>query len=180
MRIGIDQSKRSTAVVTVTDTGSLVAYELICAPKEIDNEELIVYQLDRLLKVVDAAINYENLLPDIFIEGLSFGSVSSSKDILAGLLWYIKTRLYVLYPDIKVTTVPVTSWRAKVIPIEERREIKRLNLKDGLKKATVAKLPFEVKVILEDYIINRSLKPSSIYDLADAHFLALHGLTDNK
>lgn len=167
--VGVDQSKRSTAVVAISDKGYLIDFMLICPAIELDNEELLIYHYDELFFFLDKYDNKEKVLA---IEGLSYGSVSSSKDLLAGLFWYIRTRLKVMYPDMLVGVIPCASWRAKVLSKEERQEISKLKVKDGLKKATVSKLPFSVRVRFEDYIRQNSFKKESVYDLCDAYWIA--------
>lgn len=169
MVVGIDQSKRSTALV-LTDEGKLEDFLLVCPSKELDNEDLILYQWELVYRFI---YKYCEFIDTINLEGLSFNSVSSSKDLLAGLHWSTRANLK-HFLGITANIVPVLSWRAKVLSKEERKSISELKIKDGLKKAVVDKLPFEVKVRFEDYIRECGFKATSLWDLSDAYQLSLY------
>lgn len=171
MFIGIDQSKRSTAVVAIDKKGNLKDFVVI-AVKEYDQEALIAEQWSKL----NLFLCPPRPIHAIAIEGLSFNSVGAGKDLLAGLFWYIRTRLYLEYGNVPVGIIPVLSWRCKVLNKEEQKSIRALKLKDGLKKAVVAKLPFEVKARFEEYIRVNGFKKEAIYDLADAYHLSVYRL----
>lgn len=173
MFVGIDQSKRSTAAVCIDSAGELVDFIVISPPMYLDGVELLVYQWAKLDTFV---YNYHKYLEGIALEGLSFNSVSSDKDLLSGLFWHLRTMLFVEYPSIPVGVCPVLAWRSKVLSKEERKALSLVKVKDGLKKAVVGKLPFGVRVKFEEYIRERGLKKESIWDLADAFFIAQYRL----
>jgi len=170
MFIGIDQSKRSTALVCINDEGALKNFLVIAAPMSVDNEEMLEWQWNEIRFFVRYCETTFGDIKGIAIEGLSFNSSSSGKDLLAGLFWYIRTMLYL--QGYRVGVIPVLAWRSKVIAKDERKAISALKHKDGIKKATVAKLPFEVKAQFETYIRDHKLKQQAIYDLCDAYFIA--------
>jgi hypothetical protein len=168
--------------------GELIGSILICNSK-LDNEELIVYQFAKMTEWLLGFLEDEDTLAAL-IEGLSFGSVGSGKDFLAGLQWYFRARFKVEFATY-LGTVPVSLWRSKVLTKEEQREVKAAG-KDGLKWAVFNKLPAVTRKQYADYVeilkdeINMAkdskLKPGSkskkyvdaLQDLADAHFIAKH------
>ena len=174
--VGIDHSLRSTGVVSLDAKGKLKHYTVIAPPKEMKQEILLLHQL----RCLEGWAAIQNTRMDFALEGLSFGAVGSSKDLQAGLFWAMRLQLMMNYPDSLVGVVPVTSWRAKVLTPEEQKKAK-LSGKDGLKKATVEKLPSEVWDAFTSYLQAhearlRLAKGSSwkecLYDLTDAYFLA--------
>lgn len=174
MIIGIDQSKRSTAAVCIDMDKVLVDFMLVNPPKSMDGEELIHYQWQDLDEFI---LPYATQLRGVALEGLSFNSVGSGKDLLAGIFWYIRTCLFRYYPTKPVGVIPVLAWRSKVIDAAERKVINSFRVKDGIKKFTVEKLPYEVKVKFEQYIREQGIKKEAIYDLADAYFIAQYRLS---
>lgn len=166
--LGIDQSKRSTGCTWVDNMGGLVDFMLICPDKTLDGVDLIEYQWNSLDSVLSSTTQADYAL----IEGLAFGAVGSGKDMLAGLNWFFRTNAKIEF-GLYVGTVPVSMWRSQVLSKEEQREAKA-NGKDGLKKATVAKLPTAVLDAFGDYITKNKLKRDSLYDLADSYFIAQH------
>jgi len=168
--LGIDQSKRSTGMVLVNEDGELMDYKLINEPR-LGGEELILMQLHELDKFIQDNIVDNEELAGALIEGLSFGSVGSGKDFLAGLQWACRVFMYDHYRFLG--TVPVSEWRSKVLTKEEQREAKSSG-KDGLKKACVEKLPWEVKEAFVDYVGKLKVKKDALYDLCDAYWIAQH------
>ena len=136
--LGIDQSKRSTGLVLVDQEGALIDYKLL-SNTQLDNEELILWQWEELTEFVNDNTNSPMELKGALIEGLSFGSVGSGKDFLAGLQWYFRCQMKDGY-GLFLGTVPVSMWRSKVLTKEEQKEAKALG-KDGLKLACFEKLP---------------------------------------
>jgi hypothetical protein len=102
MTLGIDLSLRSTGLFF---KGEYEAFKLI-TPKKIDEEELIIKMTSEICDFID-----EHKPTKIGLEGLSFNSVSSSKDIIAGNFWYLRATIFQKYPDIKVEIIPVLTWR---------------------------------------------------------------------
>lgn len=167
--LGIDQSKRSTGCVLLDSRGELHSYLLVGEAK-LDNEELIIHQFASVAGWLgDILDEYDEL--SALIEGLAFGSVGSGKDFLAGLQWYFRARFFTLYGFLG--TVPVSMWRSKVLTKEEQREAK-LEGKNGLKLATVRKLPMGVLVKFEEYVAKNKFKKDSLFDLNDAYHIAKH------
>lgn len=192
MLISVDQSKRSTAAVALKQNEELDDFILINLDSTYDGEKLLNAQWQKLKGFINTASRWENI-EGITFEGLSFGSVGSGKDLLAGLLWYLRTRCTVVFPEVPVGIVPVTSWRSKVLSKEEQKEATKE--KDGLKKACVDKLPADVKERFLKYVeynkdhINsckvKDWKPGSnskvyldsMYDLCDAYWLGKYRLS---
>jgi hypothetical protein len=135
--LGIDLSLRSTGLVFLNQDH--IEYKLITSDaKKLNDEELLLYNIKEILAFIDY-----HRPKYIGLEGLSFGSVSSSKDILAGNFWCLRTAIYekLTTPDI----IPVLTWRSKLFDKVERAELKRnMELVKELKKE-VAKLPKEEK-----------------------------------
>ncbi len=67
----------------------------------------------------------------------------------------------------------MSMWRSKVLSKAEVAEAKKLG-KDGVKIATVNKLPWEVKEAFETYVVDKKAKAAALYDLTDAYFIAQH------
>lgn len=168
--LGIDQSKRSTGCVLLNRDGDFVDSLLICEPK-LDNEELIIQQWQRFDSWLSSHLNPPDVLAGALIEGLSFGSVGSGKDFLAGLQWYFRAQFRDDY-NIFLGTVPVSMWRSKVLTKEEQREAKAQG-KNGLKEAVFAKLPADLQELFRQ-VAKTFGKKDSIFDQADAYFIALH------
>lgn len=182
MFLGIDQSKRSTAAVLLNPDGSLRDFTLICLADE--DEKLILSQWFVFDNWMDSALGERERVAGALIEGLSFGSVGSGKDFLAGLQWFFRAQFRDCY-GLFLGTVPVSMWRSKVLTKEEQREAKAAG-KDGLKKACVAKLPAPVferfdKYLKENEISLRAVKKSlwkdCIYDLTDAYWIGQYRLS---
>lgn len=173
MFLGIDQSKRSTALVLLNTKGGLKDYLLICPSMTLDGVELIQYQV---MLYHDFLLRNELGLqkPEVaLIEGLSFGAVGGAKDILAGLNWAFRYHS-LEYFKFFLGVTPVSQWRSKVLSKEEQREAKKV--KDGLKKFVVDKLPYDIRVEFEKYVKANVFKKESLYDLADAYWIANYAL----
>lgn len=180
MIIGIDASLRSTGLVAIDDEGNLVDAEIIAASKTFDGEDLLLYQVKQIIRFVER--NKKGLV-GVAIEGLSFGAVGSRKDLLAGVYWSIRLALRYKFPTLPIGSVPVSAWRSKVLTKEEQKLCRSSGVKDALKKATVDKLPQEVRDIFECYIRSclmdcfNNVKGTSVYDLTDAYFIAQYRLS---
>lgn len=186
MIIGIDQSKRSTAAVALNLDGSLKNAVLITPPKEIDKEDLIIYQwtiLHNFLKFMQPTA--------IALEGAAFAAGGSSTDLLWGIQWFIRTSIKMEFPSVPIGIITPASWRASVVPIEEQRKFKLdYGGKIGLKHAVVSKLPKDVLNHFLEYVekerrsilLSKGIKPEgrsnahkeALFDLADAWGIAHH------
>lgn len=171
MYLGIDQSKRSTGLVLLDKDGELKDFRLICPSMTLDGVELVQYQVDQYVKfLIKNDLTYNK--PKVaLIEGLSFGAIGGAKDILAGLNWVFRF-VSLSTGEFYLGTVPVAGWRSKVISKEEQREAKQI--KDGLKKAVVDKLPVDVREAFTEYVKGKSFKKESLYDITDAYWIAKH------
>lgn len=169
--LGIDQSKRSTGLVLVDQGGELVGYKLLSNTK-LDNEELILWQWEELVHFLSDNTSSHEDVKGALVEGLSFGSVGSGKDFLAGLQWYFRCQMRDA-EGLFLGTVPVSMWRSKVLTKEEQKEAKALG-KDGLKIACFEKLPFDTQESFKSYARCVGAKKTAIYDITDAYWIAQH------
>ena len=177
--IGIDLALRHTGVVILNDKCQIVNTFVISTDKIKDEEIFILYEeiFQTVLK------NYD--LDIINIEGLSYGSVSSRRDIIAGLFWYLK--MFFFKQKLQTNIVPVLSWRNKLFTKQElknirlaKKELKKIDrkkspeqykiLKDqsDIKLQTYLKLPENVKM----QFLKQFKKKADIYDATDAYFIA--------
>ena len=111
--LSIDLSLRTTACVLV-DVDDFSVKDMLWITsdsKTIHNEELVEYNTQRVL---DFAFKYEKDIDYIVIEGLSFNSLSSDKDLIAGNFWHLRVELHQLAMW-NVGIVPVTAWRKSII-----------------------------------------------------------------
>ena len=191
--IGIDLSLRSTGLVYLNDNE--FDYRLIVTDsKKLNDEELLIHNTNEILKFIN---KYE---PEyIALEGLSFGSVSSSKDIIAGNFWHLRTELFKNWSGkSKIEIIPVLTWRSPLFDKDERKLLKE-NTKELAvrKKALVGKSKEEKKIFTEEnaeLTLKSNIKyltwcklPEPIkntfkevgftkggFDLTDAYFIAKH------
>lgn len=187
-RVGIDLSLRSTGLCHIDDKGK-ATFALVCNKE--DDAELLVKNADDIL-----AFLKDKKFDAINIEGLSFASASSSKDILWGNFWYLKVRLWQVYPDIPIKIVAVLSWRSPLFNKAERdaikaadKEVKALKVEmKGMKKQEKAAflLEHEATILAASTKYQTFLKcPEAIkkqilavttkdgkFDLTDAYFIA--------
>jgi hypothetical protein len=192
MAMGIDLSLRSTSVVNINKNG--VSYHLVTSSsKDLNDEKLLLYNKEKIKNLIELH------QPDrIALEGLSFGSISSSKDILAGNFWSIRTMIAESFPDIELIIVPVTVWRSPLLTKEERKQLKQdtadvkelkkqiakadketkknlllaneeLILRANIKFLTWLKVPEPLKTEFENFGFNKGC-----FDLTDGYFLASH------
>jgi hypothetical protein len=186
MIISIDLSLRSTGVCALGPNGTLEDFTLI-TPEE-THEDLLCGISDEILEFISACRHTTGFVPTrgFVIEGLSFNSFSSSKDVIAGNFWNLRCDLFRFYPSVPIGIIPVTSWRSWLLTKEEQKEAK-LDKKDGLKKACVAKLPDGVRKQFEGYLYTREFPESlrknkdhqekALYDLTDAYFIGKYRQT---
>lgn len=171
--VSMDMSMRSTGLVALKPDDSLVEFDIIKSTKDDfpDTEQLIAYIVDKTMAFIE-----QFKTTKFVIEGLAFGAKSSSKDILAGIYWAVRTETWTKCPDILIGSIPVQSWRSKVLNKEDRKYAKEnySPQKDALKIATVKKLPPHIRNDFLDYIRFMTYNKESIYDLADAYFLGIH------
>jgi hypothetical protein len=188
--IGIDLSLRSTGLAVSTDNE--LHFKLIeTSSKELNDERLVKYNTIEILKYIFKFSNISR----INLEGLSFGSISNSKDIIAGNFWYLRCALHERFPNTEINIVPVLTWRSPLFSKEDRalKKIKDDELKNikeyfkdksskekrqmsignkdliqatDIKHLTFLKLPIHI----QDQI--KSITETGIYDLSDAFFLS--------
>ena len=190
--VGIDLSLRSTGLVHLKN-GELNQFQLVQpSPKDYQDESILIYNSDVILKFIAETKPYV-----IGLEDLSYNSISSSKDLIAGNFWYLRTQLKIHYPEIPIIIVPVLSWRSplfnkaerdkkkendKLLKIlkeqlkaikskKEKQELAKANeeliLNSNIKYLTYEKLPEEVKCQFIEYGYN-----NGAFDLSDAYWIA--------
>lgn len=199
MYLGIDLSLRSTGLVSI-DKFDIVTYKLITSDsKNLNDEELLNYNANEIIKYIK-----EHKIASIGLEGLSFGSISASKDIIAGNFWYLKTRIKLECPEVEVIIVPVLSWRSKLFNKEERKTLKENSASVKLLKKELKSLSKEDKkkkaIENEQLILNSDIKyvtwlklpepyksqfenigfKKGCYDLTDAFWICNHIKNFNK
>lgn len=167
---GIDLSLRNTGLVTLDKDGNLKDFAIV-SNKE--NEEALI---DNNVKDIMSYLINSNTT-HIAIEGLSFMSVSSSRDIISGNYWHLRCSIYSLNKNCSTNkffleVVPVSRWRKFVISKERAKELKATGEKKWQKKEVVRKLPLNIKEQFDLYIKGNKLKKDSIYDLTDAFWLS--------
>lgn len=184
--IGIDLSLRSTGLCFSSERK--VVFELVQLKKEND-EELIIESSTKILEFINNLRKKEEV-DYINLEGLSFGSTSSSKDILAGNFWFLRCILKTELPDIPLRIIPVSSWRSPLFNKEERRsmkesdqkmkELKKLknkDLKDEIKSLDeLSSIKHQTYLKLPEIALNNLPKgltgKNGLYDLTDAYFIS--------
>lgn len=114
MRAGIDLSLRSTGIAI--DTPGIHTFRLVKLT-EYDEEELLLRSCKRIMSILR-----EFGVTQVNLEGLSFGSVSSSKDIIAGNFWMLRCALH--EAGIEVNILPVSMWRSPLFTAADRHNLK--------------------------------------------------------
>lgn len=170
--IGIDLSLRSSGLVRLDDDNNLLDFDVVsvCNKKYVqgvNDEEMLIYIADKIVYFVERNNDKEA----VAIEGLSFQSASSSKDLVWGNFWFLRVRLRMLYPDMLIGVIPVISWRNPLLSNLTKEERKKLK-GNKMKQHCVELLPTDVKELFSDYVMKHDLKEEAIYDLTDAYFLA--------
>ena len=165
-------------------------FELIQIPN-LNDEDLLIEIANKII------YNIWKWSPsEINLEGLSFNSISSSKDIIAGNFWYLRCSIKKEFPNIPVNIIPVKTWREPLFNKEERKQLKEntkyykenkinakglkgderkealmynkgLELNASIKYHTFQKLPQDIQDI-----INNITKEEGRWDLADAYFIS--------
>ena len=170
MLVSMDMSMRSSGLIAILPNNDLIDYTVLKTSKDDfpDTEDLIIHITKQVYEFID------DFDADQFvIEGLAFAASSGHKDVLAGIYWGIRTMIWQKFPSILIGSVPVTSWRSKVLTKEDRKYAKEnyTPKAEAIKIATVNKLPEDIKEIFLDYIKSEGYDKKSIYDLTDAYFL---------
>lgn len=182
--MGIDLSLRSTGI-SFNEQFELIQIE------KLNDEELIIEICKRICDLIEKFNPIE-----INLEGLSFNSISGSKDIIAGLFWNLRCKISQQFSNIKVNIIPVTTWRSPLFNKEDNKALKEgkkefklkkksikglkgvdrkeaieynqiLESKANIKQYTFDKLPSHIK----EKIINKT-DGKGCYDLSDAYFIS--------
>lgn len=175
--IGIDLSLRSTGIVVLNEREELQSFKLIQSPKKQyqSQEESIINNATEICKFIkESSYDMGYAIDGIALEGLSYGGVSGSKDVLYGNYWVLRCALYTNF-KCSQTIIPVAKWRASVITPNEKRKLFEKYGKGSvsLKQGCVDKLPSYVFDKFGSYIESlKDIKKASIYDLSDAYWIA--------
>lgn len=168
MSIGFDLSLRSTGVVVLDEDLKLIDF---CIISQKEKEEELLDKNE--LKFINFLFKHESE-KDYIIEGLSFGSLSGSKDILYGNYWGLRMMMYLknhkLKENYNLAIYPVLKWRNGSFTKETLKHYKE-NFKNGLKEVCVNNLPEDVKISFINYLFENKLPKNAIYDLSDAYFM---------
>lgn len=170
MLVSMDMSMRSSGLIALTPRDEIIGLDVLKTLKVDfpDTEDLIIHITK---KVEEFIAEFE--ADQFVIEGLAFAAKSGHRDVLAGIYWSIRTMIWKMFPSILVGSVPVTSWRSKVLNKYDRKFAKEnyTPKAEAIKIATVNKLPKDINDLFLDYIAREGYDKKSIYDLTDAYFL---------
>jgi hypothetical protein len=198
--VAIDLSIRSTGLHFTN--GEINIFRLITpSPNEYKDEDVLPYVAFEIVRFICDMRDKYGAPDEIHLEGLSYNSVSGSKDFIAGNFWYTRVALKDNFPNIPVKIIAVTEWREPYFNTEERRVMREATKKlkefkvsvkglkgeertnailfneklieaSSIKYQTYLKLPEIIKLQID----NMHVKDGK-YDLTDAYFLARHGVT---
>ena len=170
---GIDLSLRSTGISILRDDGKLLDFCLVSHTEK--DEELLVKN------AVSILLFLKKFDPDrITIEGLSFGAISGSKDILQGNFWFLRCNIWKSFIRVPVEIVAVSRWRKYVIPKERARILKVSGEKFWQKEECVRKLPKDVRERFDKYLKENKFPKKCLYDLTDSYWIANYSLLTDK
>ena len=172
LTVAVDMSLRSTGLVILDKNNNLVNFKVIktSAQDFTVDEDLIDYVKNEIDMAID---EYKDGIKRFVIEGLSFNGFSARKDVIAGLYWAIRVMVYFNHPSVLLGSVPVTTWRKRVMSGKEFKEIKK-ECKNYLKDGVFSKLPDGIAKRFLLYIEENGLPFDSVYDLSDAYFLGVY------
>lgn len=118
---------------------------------------------------------FHSITPHFMIEKIAIGGQNASKEIIAGVNWHIRWKLYQMY-DVIVDEVVVNSWRAGVITKDIRKELKARGVelkKEQIKIETYNLLTPAAKECIDGYVTRENLwSAKAHYDLTDAYFIS--------
>jgi hypothetical protein len=189
--IGIDLSMRGTGLSFVD--GDKFEYKLIKTDSKILNDEQLLIHIAKEVIVFIKKHDPEK----IGLEGLSFGSLSGAKDIIAGNFWYLRTEIFKEL-NRHVEIIPVLTWRSPLFTKEDRKILKEYSIKMKALKVKIKSLKTlkekkQLKLDNMEIVLNSDIKyltwlklPANIRsvfeeevgfdkggaDLTDAYFIA--------
>ncbi len=184
MHLGIDLSLRS-AGLHINNNFKLIQIS------NLNDEDLLIKIADEICKFIS-----ETNPTQINIEGLSFNSISGSKDIIAGNFWNLRCSLKKEFPLIPIKIIPVTQWRNPLFTKNDRKTLKEnvilykenkislkglkgierkeaiiknkeLELNASIKYQTFLKLPLDIQTKINNITLDNGR-----WDLTDAYFIS--------
>jgi hypothetical protein len=194
----VDLSMRSSGC-SYFYNGELLDFTLV-SNSELKDEQLLISNVSNLINWIEKVQGCTAQPDRIRIEGLSFGSQSGSKDVIAGQFWMLRCELVKKWPCTKIEIVPVTSWRSPLFNKAERKELtdakklytaskkslkglkgldrkavmcrnKELELACSIKEATWNKLDPKTQKDVLDYITKNNFEFDARYDICDSIWL---------
>ena len=188
--IGIDLGLRSNGIVALDKHGKLIDMDLITTSKSLpknsrkthnvyNDESMMIYTYRRFEKFFQTLNSTEYV---VAIERLSYASISSSKDVLAGMHWYIRTRLYENF-DIEFEVLSPAKWRNGIISKQDEIDIQLDYLSEDINKVgpyVICPYKSEIDVFVEDFSEKNACKSDAHYDLSDAYWIAKYLLKNAK
>ena len=165
--VAIDLSMRSTGIVCLSKKNKLIDFAIVAS--KLNDEELLIWNANKIVNFC------KKVKPSyIVFEGLSFMSKSAVIDKIYGNFWVARCALKrELGNELLIGVIPVLSWRNDMLSKFERKRAKEFG-KEGIKMATVEKIPVEIKKRFENYIEKNKLSKKALYDLCDAYGLGIY------
>lgn len=172
-KIGIDLSLRSCGVTVVDACKNLVEIYMH-QPKKIKDEayeDLLINNNNRFREILTEIIEKYDI-EQINLEGLSFNSLSSTKDVIDGQYWMLRCFIHKLNIPLKIFSP--ANWR-KINKIKDPniklKDYKKELGKDYWKILALGKINQVNHDKIIYYCEDNNLKSKSEFDIADAYWI---------
>ena len=173
--VSVDQGLRSTGLTTFLND-ELLTFKIIKTEKtKTSTYEEDIHNIWLQLRTVLTFSKF-----DIVFEGLSLGSISSKKDVIYGLHWYLRTRTKQSFYNANINVIPVSEWRNSFTTKDERKSAKINYEKDHLKHVVVNKIDKNIILKFEDYLEKNNLHKNCLFDLCDSYALGRYFINRRK
>lgn len=173
-RIGIDLSLRSAGITVVDERETLVEI-YVHQPKKLKDEvyeELLINNCNRFKEIIIEIIKKYDV-DRINLEGLSFNSLSSTKDLIDAQWWLVRIFIYNL--GIKLKIFSPANWR-KINKIKDSKiklkQYKEELGKDYWKILALGKLNQDTHDKIIYYCEDHKLRSKTEFDIADSYWIA--------
>jgi hypothetical protein len=156
--IGMDIGLRSNGIIVLNSNGNIIDMLLIptyAAQSNtgtktritLNSEYIIIYNCDLIVNFINSIRLRENVEIRLGLERLSYNSISSSKDILAGIHWSI--RCYILNQlDMHCQIISPNEWRKGIITTWDKVKYELLYPDEDMNKIIpYYKLPILQKIM---------------------------------